>query len=299
VAGTLSDDKQAAYDTLYTVLHTVTRVVAPLLPYVAEDVYRGLTGEESVHLADWPGADALPAAPDLVAAMDKVREVCSAALSLREAAGLRVRLPLARLTVAGHWAQAVAPFADLIADELNVKSVEVADEVEGIASFRVQPNGRVLGPKLGGDFQKVRKAAADGAWELHDDGTVTVAGHTLAAGEFELQLLARPGEATAALRGNDTVVNLDVEVTDELRLEGQARDLVRLVQQARKEEGLAVTDRIALTLHVADELAEAVRRHERTVAEAVLAERVDYAEHPQVHVGRIDGHGLSFAIQAI
>ncbi|MPY91576.1 MAG: isoleucine--tRNA ligase [Acidimicrobiia bacterium] len=307
--GPQSDDKLAAYDTLYTVLHALTRVTAPLLPYLSEEVYEGLTAPEgqtgadrSVHVADWPAPDTLPADPDLVSAMDRVREVCSAALSLREANGLRVRLPLGRLTVAGPAAAAVAPFVDLITDELNVKSVELLGDAASIATFRVQPHGRVLGPKLGPDFQRVRKAAAAGDWELGTEeagtsGTVAVAGHTLGADEFELVVEVGEGEATAALRGNDTVVNLDLVVTPELRREGQARDLVRLVQQARKEAGFQVTDRIALTVHAPDELAAAFRAHERTIAEAVLAPAgVALAEHGQAHIGLIDGSSVSFTI---
>ena len=275
----------------------MTRVCAPLLPYLCEDVYRGLTGERSVHLTDWPAADELPDDADLVAAMDKVREVCSAALSLREAHGLRVRLPLARLTVAGRAADLVRPFTGLVADELNVKRVELADEVARVASFVLRPNGRVLGPKLGADVQKVLKAAREGAWSAESDGTVSVGGHTLQPGEFELALEARAGQATAALRGNDSVVNLDTEVTPELRAEGTSRDLIRLVQQARKDGGLQVTDRITLTLHLTPEVEAAIRRHQAQLAEAVLATEVVYAAHPQVTTARLDGDVISFDVR--
>jgi isoleucyl-tRNA synthetase len=293
--GTVDRD---AYDTLYTVLHTVTRVAAPLLPYVTEEIYQGLTGERSVHLADWPDAAALPAAPELVASMDKVREVCSAALSLREAHGLRVRLPLARLTVAGRAAEAVRPFASLIADELNVKHVDLSEDVTSSASFVLRPNGKVLGPKLGPDVQKVMKAAREGSWSLEGDGTVSVAGQSLQPGEFELALEAREGQAAAAMRGSDTVVNLDTVVSPELREEGMARDLIRLVQNARRDGGLEVTDRIRLDLHLPDEnIAAAVRRHESTVAESVLATEVRYVEDPQPHIGKLEGVPFTFAVE--
>jgi isoleucyl-tRNA synthetase len=262
--GTAGD--RDASDTLYTVLHVVSRVCAPLLPYLCEDVYQGLTGERSVHLADWPAAAELTDDPDLVAAMDKVREVCSAGLSLREAHGLRVRLPLARLTVAGRAAELVRPFTGLIADELNVK-------------------------------QKVLKAAREGAWSAEPDGSVSVGGQTLLPGEFELALEARPGQATTALRGNDSVVNLDTGVTAELRAEGTARDLVRLVQQARKDAGLQVTDRITLSLHLTPEVEAAVRRHQAAVAEAVLATEGVFADHPQVNTAKLEGDAISFDVR--
>jgi isoleucyl-tRNA synthetase len=285
-----------AYDTLYTVLHVVTRVAAPLLPYLCEDVYQGLTGERSVHLASWPDAAAMPADHELVGRMDRVREVCSAALALREAHGLRVRLPLARLTVAGRDAAAISGYADLIADELNVKAVEFTDDVAGVASFVLRPHGKVLGPKLGGDVQKVIRAAKDGAWEANADGTVTVAGHTLGEGEFDLALVAAAGRATAPLRGNDTVVDLDVAVTEDLRREGMARDVIRLVQQARKDADLKVTDRITLTLQLPGEVRAAVEEHQRAVVEATLATSLSFTDVPQPIEGKVEAASLTFAL---
>jgi isoleucyl-tRNA synthetase len=286
-----------AFDTLHTVLHVAARVAAPLLPYLCEDVYQGLTGERSVHLADWPDAAALPEDRELVATMDTVREVCSAALSLRESNGLRVRLPLQRLTVAGRAASRVRPFAELIRDELNVKDVELTEDVAAVASFVLRPNTKVLGPKLGADVQKVVKAAREGAWSAEADGTVSVAGQVLQPGEFELALTARgDARATAALRGNDTVVDLDVDVTPELRAEGTARDLIRLVQQARKDADLHVADRIELVLQLPPAVREAVATHQRALAEAVLATDVRYSDDPQSVSGRLDGEAVAFSI---
>ncbi|MEZ5341230.1 MAG: DUF5915 domain-containing protein [Acidimicrobiales bacterium] len=121
--------------------------------------------------------DALPADPTLVAAMDQLRLVASAALSLREERNLRVRLPLASITVAGKGTDSIAPFADLLADEVNVKEVKFTDEVEAYGTFRLKPNGRALGPRIGKDVQAVIKAAKAGEWVSHADGTVEVGGH--------------------------------------------------------------------------------------------------------------------------
>ncbi|HEY2795408.1 MAG TPA: class I tRNA ligase family protein, partial [Micromonosporaceae bacterium] len=147
-----------AFDTLYTVLETVSRVLAPLAPMVAEEVWCGLTGGRSVHLTDWPDAAAFPADHELVAAMDAVRDVCSAALSLRKARGHRVRLPLAKLTVATPDADSLRPFADLIADEVNVKQVVLTDDVADYSTKVLSLVPRVLGPRLGGAVQGVIKA---------------------------------------------------------------------------------------------------------------------------------------------
>ena len=136
-AGTQSappDDKQDAYDTLHTVLETLCRVAAPFLPFLSEAVYKGLTKEPSVHLRSWPEASELPAEPELVEAMDLAREVCSAGHSIRKATHIRARLPLSSLTVAAPGAGRLAPYADLIADEVNVQEVKLLETVGDLAS---------------------------------------------------------------------------------------------------------------------------------------------------------------------
>jgi isoleucyl-tRNA synthetase len=279
--GTDTDEHDTvdAIDTLATVLDVFTRVIAPYLPMVAEEIWHGLTPVDSeptsVHLAAWPDAESLPADPGLVEAMDRLRQAASAALSLREERGLRVRLPLASATVAGAGATSVEPFADLLADELNVKEVHFSTDVSEYGTFRLQPNGRVLGPKLGKDVQTVIKAAKAGDWTANDDGTVTVAGHVLSDDEFTLALDPLEGVAAAPLPGNDAVVALDTEVTPALEAEGRARDLVRSVQQERKDAGLDVTDRIKLTLSLPSALASSVAPHRDFIASQVLADSID------------------------
>ncbi|NLE82033.1 MAG: isoleucine--tRNA ligase, partial [Rhodococcus sp.] len=140
------DEDADAIDTLHTVLEVVTRLAAPLLPLATEVIWRGLTGGRSVHLADWPAVDELPADPELVSAMDDVRAVCSTVLSLRKAQQLRVRLPLPQVTVASAVAAALEPFVDLIKDEVNVKDVVLTDDVESHGRFEVVVNARAAGP---------------------------------------------------------------------------------------------------------------------------------------------------------
>ncbi|MEU8004142.1 isoleucine--tRNA ligase [Catellatospora sp. NPDC049111] len=269
-----------AFDTLYTVLETLARVVAPLAPLTAEEIWRGLTGQRSAHLADWPDAAALPADHDLVATMDRVREVCSAALSLRKAKGLRVRLPLASLTVATPDASGLRDFAELIADEVNVKSVELSDDLTGHCEQVLTVVPRVLGPRVGGSVQQVIKAVKSGDWSLVD-GAPVASGVTLQEGEYELKLVAADAEHSAPLPGDAGVVVLDTAVTPELEAEGLARDVVRVVQQARREADLAITDRIALTVQASDEVAAAVRTHQAFLAAETLADSVGY--------GAVDG----------
>jgi isoleucyl-tRNA synthetase len=268
--------KQDAYDTLYTALVTLCRVAAPLLPLITEEVHTGLTGGGSVHLEDWPDAGAFPRDRDLVADMDRAREVCSTALALREEHGLRTRLPLASLTVAGAESARLEPLAHLVRSEVNVKALELSADLEAHGRFVLDPDRRQLGPRLGPALRDVLAAARSGAWSRAADGTVTAGGQVLQPGEFALDLEPREGEVSRALRSNDMVVVLDVEVTPELEAEGWARDVVRKVQQARKEAGLAVTDRITLTVELPAEQEAALRAHEAWVREQVLAESLAY-----------------------
>ncbi|MCP2169530.1 isoleucine--tRNA ligase [Goodfellowiella coeruleoviolacea] len=266
-----------AVDTLHTVLEVVCRVAAPLLPLTTEQVWRGLTGGRSVHLTDWPDADQLPADTALVTAMDRVRQVASTALALRKANKLRVRLPLAKLVIAADEVDSLAPFTEIIGDEVNVKEVVLTTDVAAHGHFQLAVNARAAGPRLGPAVQKVIKAVKAGEWTPGDNNTVLAAGVELFPEEYERRLVATDPAATAALPGNTGLVVLDTEVTPDLAAEGLARDLVRVVQQARRAADLDVSDRITLTLDLPAEVAEAVRPHETFIAGETLADEVGYA----------------------
>jgi isoleucyl-tRNA synthetase len=267
----------AAFDTLFTVLETVCRVTAPLLPLTAEEVWRGLTGERSVHLTDWPDAEALPQDDELVSAMDQVRDVCSAGSALRKGAALRNRLPLSSLTVVVAGADRLEGFEEIVADELNVKSVRLLDaDHPDAASYgvsqRLTVNARAAGPRLGKDVQTAIRASKAGEWSVSDDGTVTAGGLVLEDGEYTLETVASGGDgsATGLLPGGGFVV-LDTAVTPELEAEGVARDLVRTVQQARRDAGLDVSDRIALVVSADAAAADAARTHADLIRRETLA----------------------------
>lgn len=267
-----------AIDTLHTVLEVTTRTVAPLLPLTAEAVWRGLTGGRSVHLADWPSVGELPADAALVHAMDRVRQVCSSALALRKSNNLRVRLPLAKIVVATPDAEVLDGFTDLVADEVNVKEVELATDVAAHGHFEVSVNARAAGPRLGGDVQKVIKAVKSGEWSRTAEGGVVAAGIELHDGEFSEHLVSTDPGAASALPGGGGLVVLDTEVTDELAAEGVARDVVRLIQQARRDAGLEVSDRITATLRAPEPVREAVAAHRDFVAGEVLAGSVELTD---------------------
>ncbi|MCW4355468.1 isoleucine--tRNA ligase [Hoyosella sp. YIM 151337] len=289
------DTQADAFDTLHTVLEVTCRLAAPLLPLMTEVIWRGLTGGRSVHLTDWPAAEDIPADSGLVGAMDEARAVCSTVLSLRKAQKLRVRLPLASLTIAAADAERLRPFTDIIADEVNVKHIDLTTDVDVHGRFELAVNARVAGPRLGKDVQTAIRAVKSGDWTANDDGTVTAAGITLLPEEFTQRLVAAEPESTAALPGGAGVVVIDLTITEELEAEGWAKDRIRELQELRRTLGLDVSDRIKVSLVVPDDCRQWAQRHADLIAGEILA--VDFA----VAAGDSDavGHDLGGGIRAV
>jgi len=282
-----------AIDTLHTVLEVTARLAAPLLASVTEIIWRGLTGERSVHLTDWPQAGELPPDPELVAAMDQVREVCSAGSSLRKAKKLRVRLPLPKLTVAVDNPQRLAPFTELIADELNVKRVELTDAIDTYGRFELTVNARVAGPRLGKDVQAAIQAVKAGDGVVNPDGTLTAGPAVLQPDEYDSRLVAADPEYTAALPDGTGLVVLDGTVTPELEAEGWAKDRIRELQELRKSTGLDVSDRISVVMSVPAERADWARTHRDLIAGEILATSFEFGEPAD---GAEIGDGVRVAI---
>lgn len=276
------DEDQDAFDALYTALEALCRVAAPLLPLVTEEIWRGLTGERSVHLSDWPSPADFHADAELVSAMEVVRQVCSVGSSLRKAAKLRVRLPLQELTVVVPSAVSLLPFAEIIADELNLKNVRFEDEADAsLAEFgieqRLTVNARAAGPRLGKDVQLAIKGAKNGDWSVDDAGVVTSGGLALVAGEYSLETAvseSHDGSFSVALLPGGFLV-LNTEVTADLEAEGIARDMVRSIQQARKDADLMVSDRIVTTISAPQEIIDALEVNAELVRQETLSLRLE------------------------
>ena len=253
-SGSATQDGRDAFDTLFTVLETLTRVAAPFLPLITERMWQGLTGGRSVHLTDWPKAADFPQAADLVVDMDRVREIVSTALALRKQTGRRVRLPLAGLVVVTERAEALNDYVDILREELNVKTVSSTAWTENSAAefgitSRLSVNARAAGPRLGKDVQRIIQAAKIGDWS-EVDGVVTAGGTPLEPGEYELTLetlaAGENADRALALIPSGGFVLLDVTTTPELEAEGLQRDIIRAVQDTRKAAGFLVSDRIVL-----------------------------------------------------
>jgi len=296
------DEDPDAFDTLWTALERLLRLIAPLAPLVGEEIWRGLTGGRSVHLTDWPEPDAgVPADADLVVAMDQVREVVSATLGLRKSHSLRVRQPLRELAVAVRAPGVLEPYLPLMRAELNVKQITLIDLSEvtlaelGVTT-RLAVNARAVGPRLGRQVQDVIRSAKAGRWAQDGDDVVVqteAGGVPLLDGEYELTTVVAddaPEGQVAAVLGDDGVVLLDTQLDDELLAEGYARDLVRQVQDERKAAGLQVSDRIALAVTVPADHVAAVRAHQEMIAAETLATSMTVnagiGRAPQVDVSR-------------
>jgi len=285
-------DKQSAYDTLYTVLTTMCRAAAPLLPLTCEEIYKTLTGEESVHLAEFPSiipakAGIHAADAELIADMDRVQDICNAALGIRNKLNIRVRQPLKSIKVvtnsniAHEWkAKYGTMIAEIIKSEINVKEISEGDMyVIDYATEKLSINSAVLGKRLPEKMKQILPASKKGEWK-QIDGTVEICGEKLLPSEYTLQLEPKPEfkDRAQALSTNDALVILDTTITPELEAEGIARDMVRMIQQARKDAGLNVSDRIALHIDAADAVAKAIVAHkayimEQTLTAELLAEK--------------------------
>jgi len=264
-------DKHAAYTTLYHVLTTLTRLLAPFVPFVTEVIYQNLVrsvdpeAPESVHHTRWPEADAAWVDQALLDRMALVRQVVTLGHSARAGAGIKVRQPLARAVV--HGADALREDGEmlrLIADELNVKEVTFVAQERDLVTYRLLPDNRKLGPKFGPRFPQVRAALAatdpsEAVRTLRAGNPLRLSleGETveLAPDEVLIQTQPRSGMAVAAERG--VTVAVETTLTPELEAEGLAREVVRRVQTLRKEAGLNLDDRI-VTLYQADDRLAAV-----------------------------------------
>ncbi|WP_432889484.1 isoleucine--tRNA ligase [Kribbella sp. CA-245084] len=276
---------QDAINTLYTALEVLCRTAAPLLPLVTEDIWRGLTGERSVHLTDWPSYAELPDDPELVERMERAREVCSVASSIRKASGIRARQPLLKLTVA--TSTDLAELAPLIAAEVNVREVVLtpADSVGTQMERRLTVNARAAGPRLGREVQQVIKASKSGDWSVSPDGVVVAGGIELQDGEYTLETTLADDQAASGLLSGGGFVVLDTTITPELAAEGVARDVIRSIQQARRDAGLEVTDRIHLTLTADPGTTAAAEQHRDLIMAETLAVSVAIEAGPELTVG--------------
>jgi isoleucyl-tRNA synthetase len=251
-------DKEAAYATLYQVLTSLTRLLAPFTPFVTEMMYQNLVrgvdanAPESIHHCAWPEVDNSALDQTLLEQMDLARRIASLGLSARGSANIKVRQPLARaLAHVGQAANLSPELTAIVVDELNVKKLEFAAEAGELVTYKVLPNLKLLGPKLGKDLPAVRQAieAADPAElvakvQAGETVTFTSGDQSVELTAEELLIQTQPAEGLAVAADKVITVGVDVVITDELAAEGLARELVRRIQNMRKDAGFDISDKI-------------------------------------------------------
>jgi len=304
------DGDAAAFATLRECLTTTAKLLAPLTPFVADAIYTGLDGAEpSVHLCDYPEPDAALRDEALEWQMQVARDAVELGRAARAQAKAKVRQPLREAVVvaAERERDAIGRFEDLVLDELNVKRVRYVSEADELGRFVLKANYRTLGPRFGKDMPHVAAAVAGldadhAARTLRAGGEVHVAidGHDHALGADDVQLALQPLEGYEIERAGTHAVALELTLDDDLRREGLAREVVHAVQNARRDAGLEVQDRIALTLAGDDALLDAVRAHEPYVTGETLATSLDLTSiTPDGSTATIEGLTLSIAVERI
>ena len=236
----------SSFNTLYTVLVNIAKIAAPLMPFMCEFVYKGLTGGESVHLQDVPDLSAIAGNDKLITQMDMVRAISSVAKAIREEHKLRNRLPLRTMTIAGDNASSLQEFVEVLKDEVNVKQVVLKTDINDVAGRFLYLKTPLIGKRLGAYMKDIMAKSKTNEWRQNDDGTLSIAGQTLFAEEYELRLVIKEGMSGQALPDNTAVVILDTEVDADLEKEGIARDFVRMIQALRKSKDFDISDRIKL-----------------------------------------------------
>lgn len=280
----MNADKASGYETLHYVLRTLSKILAPSMPFFGESLYKDLTDggslfpeNNSVHLQYLPDFEAKHINQPLSDKIRLMREVVSLSAGIRARAKIKLRQPLGKLQFAISGEQAgLLNREDLqiIAAETNVKNVEILDSVEGLAQQIIKVDAKQVGRKFGKKTQELIQAGKAGDYTMNDDGTVELCGEKIQAGEYELNFICEEGlEAEAT---PNVVVLLDTEISNELEIEGYAREIIRAVQDLRKSSGFEVSDRINVTYQTdSEKLQQTLATHQETIGNEVLAENIN------------------------
>ncbi|MDE6325140.1 MAG: class I tRNA ligase family protein, partial [Duncaniella sp.] len=285
--GEMTEDKLAAFQTLYTCLKTLSLLIAPFAPFYADSLYRDLTGEDgSVHLADFPVSDSSLIDEALESRMKMAQDVTSMALALRRKVNLKVRQPLSTVMIPvadDSQRAALDAVKDLVMSEINVKDIKVVGNDEGVLVKRVKPDFKKLGPKHGKNMKAVAEAVKNldnhAIAELERNGSLTldINGTPAVIDLADVEVISEDIPGWLVANEGALTIALDVTVTPELRREGIARDIVNRVQNIRKSRGYDITDRVSLTFAPGADTDDAIRDFSDYISRQVLATSLEIA----------------------
>ncbi len=270
-------EARSAYDTLFTALNILLKTSAPLMPLISEELFGNLNEGRSVHLEDWPDVSKIDSDDNLINSMDDIRRIVSSALSIRKLNKVRVRQPLSELTIEAENGDWIEDYYSLIKEEVNVKSISLDSSSQKEYEVQLKINPKLLGPRIGKKVQECIEKAKNGDW-TQNEGIVVVAGLELLEGEFSLEPINSNDLSSQSVDYTDYVVRLDLEITSDLRNEGIVRDIIRAVQNVRREKHLDVSDHIDLKIVKNDALSLVIKPYEKFIRNQVLAKSITFGE---------------------
>ena len=277
--GELDESKLSVYKVTYDVLVGLTKLIAPVSPYISDDIYTNLTGEESVHLSDFPKADESLIDLKVEEKMDLVKDLITLGRNAREEANIKIRQPLSKVLLDSKVKSVIGDLTDLIKEELNVKSVEFLDDFSEYISYNVKPNFKEVGALFGkniGEFTNILKNFTKEDIDNIDSKSVTIDGKEYNLNSNMIDVKISSKEGYDAVSDSKSFIVIDTTITDELKYEGILRDLIRQCQVIRKNEGFEITDRVNVSIKASDEIkANVVDKYKEEIESELLATLVD------------------------
>ncbi|MFA5948138.1 MAG: isoleucine--tRNA ligase [Candidatus Gracilibacteria bacterium] len=296
-------DKDQAYSTLYLVLVQFAKIMAPIMPYISDEIYNNLTGEASVHLADWPKANEKLIDSKLNSEIHCARLIVNLGHSVRSKSKIKVRQPLSGIKIAlpmNFDEQIVLTQKDVILEELNVKDLEIIKEATEIAQTQIIPNSKLIGPKFGKDVQYIINEVKAGNFTMIENGRLKVGPFELEKDEFEVGFKGKEGFDVMSDEG--VLVALDTTISEELKKEGYARDMVRVIQDLRKEADFQVNDRIYVLIEGSANILNAVTDFADYIKRETLTDEIRNSGDMQwdkEKVLELDGESAKIAVKRI
>ena len=286
------DEDTGAFETLHYVLTTFCKILAPFAPFISEYIFKNLTGAESVHLTDWPIADAID--EKIMNDMRRVQMIVSTGKQLREQYKLRNRLPLQDVTIAGVD---MCEYGDIIRDELNVKEIKFVENINDVADSFIYLITPKIGARLGGALKEIIPMVKRGDYKVEDDKLI-VGEYELNGDEFENRLTVKEGVSGATLPDNTAVVVLNTELNGELIAEGLVNDALRFIQDSRKAANLDVSDRIKLTYTADSGLHNAIEMHKKRIMHDALIVEMNFGDANQFS-DKIEDYNIAINIEKV
>ena len=262
-----------AYDTLYTVLNILLKIIAPLSPLVSEKLFMNLNDGKSVHLEDWPDVSGIEPNDKLIEEMDIIRKVVSTSLSIRKINKIRVRQPLNMLKIQSDEGEWIENYFELIKEEVNIKNINIEKIKNCENSVQLKINPRMLGPRIGKKVQECIQLAKAGKWK-EENGVVIVGDFELEEGEYDIETMINDDPSSQLIEGTNFIIELDLSIDEVLRKEGITRDLIRAVQNTRREKGLDVSDFIRINISGDKDLIDSVNQNLEFFKNQILAKEV-------------------------